>query len=182
MIRREASTTAQPSFTGWLGAESRAAIVAGLSGAVAGVVVAGIGGRLAMRASMLLARGPVEGRLTEGGNVIGRFTMEGTIGLILFGGLLTGLIAAVYWYAVRPLVRRLPGGQLLAAMAAAVALGGFLIIQPDNRDFSILTPAGPQVALFLFLVAITGAAIAWLDRQLERMLPRRPGPPMSISR
>lgn len=151
--------------------ETRSAMVAGSAGAAAGLVVAGLGGRLVMRVSMLVASGNVEGRLTEGGNRIGDFTVDGTIGLLLFGGLLTGLIAGIYWYALRPTVKLLGAGELPAAAVIGVVVGGLLIIDPDNRDFDILEPAGLQIALFLGLAAVAGVSLAGFDRLFERILP-----------
>lgn len=162
----------EASVTRRLLVEVRSAIVAGMAGAAAGLVVAGLGGRIVMRVSMLVASGDVERRLTENGNRIGEFTVDGTIGLLLFGGLLTGLVAGVYWYAIRPTVKSLGSGELPAAALVGVVLGGLLIIDPENRDFEILEPAGLQVALFLGLAAITGLAVAGFDRVFERLLPR----------
>lgn len=172
---REAGIEPQRGVTGALLDEARSAVAAGVAGATAGVLVAGIGGRLLMRVSMLVADGPVQGRLTENGNRIGEFTLEGTIGLLIFGGLLTGLIAGIYWYAIRPSLRLLGRAELPAAALAAVALGGSLIIDPENRDFIILEPAAVQVALFVALVGLTGFATAVFDRLFERVLPRRAG-------
>lgn len=155
--------------------ESRSAMVAGLAGATAGVLVAGIGGRIAMRISMLIAEGNVEGRLTENGNRVGEFTVDGTLGLLIFGGLLTGLLGGIVWYAVRPSIRRLGAFELPAAAVAALGLVGFQIINPENRDFVILEPAGRQVALFLLLVTLAGLATALFDRLYERILPTKQG-------
>lgn len=155
--------------------ESRSAAVAGLAGATAGLLVAGVGGRIVMRISMLIANGSVEGRLTENGNRVGEFTVGGTLGLLIFGGVLTGVIGGIVWYAVRPWVRRLGRLELPAAATGAVALVGFQIIDPENRDFVILEPAGRQVALFLGLVTLAGLATALFDRLYERVLPRKPG-------
>ena len=41
------------------------------------------------------------GEVTEGGNLIGEFTVDGTIALILFGGLGSGLIAGAVWVFIK---------------------------------------------------------------------------------
>ncbi|HEY5651539.1 MAG TPA: hypothetical protein VIW46_08840, partial [Acidimicrobiia bacterium] len=41
------------------------------------------------------------GRITENGNRIGEFTVDGTIELIVFGGLLSGVVAGVVWVLIR---------------------------------------------------------------------------------
>ena len=70
--------------------------VRGITSALAGVLVLGVGGRLVMLASRLLHPDAV-GRITESENRIGEFTRDGTTGLVLLGGLFGGLIAGVIW-------------------------------------------------------------------------------------
>jgi len=63
-------------------------------------------------------------------------------------------------------------------MPVAVSLGGYFLVESTNRDFVILDPIVPIIAMLLGLVAVMGAAVAWLDERLDRILPRaatRPG-------
>src|SRR4051794_13712655 len=73
----------------------------GLAGLLAGVIVGGLGGRLAMRAATLLLPEAV-GRITENGNRIGDVTFDGTVALVIFGGLLAGVLAASTWVVIQP--------------------------------------------------------------------------------
>ena len=50
--------------------------VIGLAGAITGVIVGGLGGRLMMRVSALLAPDDAVGMLTESANVVGEITLE----------------------------------------------------------------------------------------------------------
>lgn len=144
--------------------------VRGLAAAVAGVVVLGVGGRLLMFGSRLLHPEAV-GRITENGNRIGEFTVNGTIELILFGGLLSGVTAGVIWVIVR---RWIPQRQVAVGLAA-VAIGGFNLIEADNRDFVILGDPRPDLVLLLGLVFVFGASLLWVERWLDRRLPEASG-------
>jgi hypothetical protein len=78
----------------------RSVALGGLAGAISGVVVLGVGGRFVMFVSRLLHPEAL-GLITENGNRVGEFTVEGTIELVIFGGLLSGLLAGVIWVSVR---------------------------------------------------------------------------------
>lgn len=138
----------------------------GIAAVVAGILVLGVGGRLVMLASRLLHPDAV-GRLTENGNRIGEFTIDGTIGLMIFGGLLGGLFAGVVWVVVYEWIPR----HWALVGAGSVAIGGLFLIEADNRDFRILDPPSIDVLLLLGLVFVFGAVIVRLDRWLDGRLP-----------
>jgi len=142
----------------------------GLAGAIAGILVAGVGGRLVMRAAAALNPGATGAR-TENGELIGVVTANGTLALLVFGGLIFGVIAGIVWVVVSPW---LPGGRwrLPASAVAATAIGAPLVVRSDNPDFRILAADGPILAMLLGLVTLVGLAIAWLDGRLDRRLPR----------
>ena len=83
---------------GWVDAATSAArrlAVITAAGVVLGVLVGGVGGRLAMM--LLAATNPGMGGLTsDDGFMIGRFTLLGSLNLLLVGGLLGALGALVY--------------------------------------------------------------------------------------
>ncbi|MCI0583255.1 MAG: hypothetical protein L0227_10270 [Chloroflexi bacterium] len=143
----------------------------GLAATLAGTLVGGLGGRLVMRVAALL-NPDATGRFTENGEIIGAITLNGTLGLLLFGGILVGMAAGIVWVVVAPW---LPGRgwiRWLLAAGVAVALGGFFLVESSNTDFRILEPDPLLIALLLGLVALIGAATAWFDERLERRLPR----------
>ena len=142
--------------------------VRGLAAVIAGVLVLGLGGRLVMFISRLLHPDAV-GRLTENGNLIGEFTIEGTLGLLIFGGLSGGLFAGVVWVIVKEWI---PDNPMLVGLGAT-AIGGFLLIEADNRDFLILTPPGLDVFLLLALVFLFGVVVHRFDKGFDRRLPAR---------
>src|SRR5215203_1761986 len=65
--------------------------VALLSGAAAGILAAGAGGRLVMRLLAVTAGADAQGRITEAEEIVGRITVDGTIGFVVFTGLFLGL-------------------------------------------------------------------------------------------
>lgn len=148
----------------------RSIAIGGLSGALAGVVVFGVGGRLVMLLSRLLHPDAV-GRITENGNRVGEFTVEGTIGLLLFGGLLSGVLGGVVWVLVRQWIPNQP----VVVGLGSVAMGGFFLVQADNADFFILRDPQLDLLLLLGLVFAFGVSIIMVERWLDRRLPDPPG-------
>jgi len=171
-----AAPAAAPALATESGVEVRAAGIVreiargGLAGLIATAIVGGVGGRLVMRVAALL-NPEATGLRTENGEVIGAVTANGTMALIVFGGLFGGMAVGVVWVVVSPW---LPGPGLrrwLLAMPVAVALGGSFLVRSSNPDFAILEPDWLLIALLLGLVAVIGFAVAWLDERLDRALP-----------
>jgi hypothetical protein len=141
-----------------------------LTGLVVGIVVLGIGGRIVMRLATVLDPASA-GQLTENGNVIGDVTIEGTVALVFFGGILTGLAAAVIWIAIQAWIPGDRWARAVLSMPIAVALTGFQLVRPENSDFFILEPVAVVVALLLGLAAVAGFAFAIVFDGLDRGLP-----------
>ena len=141
----------------------------GLAGLVVGLVVAGLGGRIAMRLAALRV-GDAAGAFTENGNRIGDITLAGSLGLILVG-LLFGAFAGTIWVVVRPW---LPGAGLpraLVAMIVAIGLGSFELIRGENSDFTVLKHDPVVVGLLVGLVGLVGLSVSLVDGWLDRRLP-----------
>lgn len=142
----------------------------GLAGVIAGLVVGGVGGRIVMRIAALLDPSAV-GRRTDNGELVGAITVDGTLALLLFGGLFAGIAAGVIWVVVSPWIPGRRWRRWTLVMPIAVALGGFILVGSRNPDFNILGPDAANIAMLLLLVALTGAAVASLDAALDRRLP-----------
>lgn len=143
----------------------------GITGILVGIFVAGIGGRLVMRLATILHEDTV-GRFTEMDAVIGAITLEGTMALLIFGGLGMGLMAGMVWVIVRPW---LPGeglGRALVTGLLAVTIGSPSLIQRTNPDFIILDYDPVVVAMLVGLVFAVGFSMALTDGWLDRHLPR----------
>ncbi len=149
-----------------------------LAGALAGILVAGIGSRVVMRISALLDP-YARGRLTEAGEIVGRFTLDGTIALVLFVGLSGGMLVAILWSIVSPWLPAAPGARRATALVVAAALGSRFGIDGDNIDFRILDPPLLQAALFIALAGSAGLVAAWLEPRLTASW-SNPGRPRCI--
>jgi hypothetical protein len=155
-----------PGLAGWL----RYAGAALAAGAVAGVLAAGPGGRLAMRL-LALTSPDAEGAFTEAGEVVGEISLDGTLGFIVFGGLPARVLSGALYALLRPL---LPAGR-----AGGVVLGALLLIlagtrieplRAGNIDFAVLGPAWLAVLAFTVLALFHGMVVVAVGARL----PRRP--------
>src|SRR5687768_14014579 len=122
-----------------------------VAGLAAGILWLGIGGRLLMALLAATSDDSVHGAFSDDGEEIGAFTLSGTIGLVLFAGVLFGIAGGLVHGLVRPTLPRPPGRRALASGALAAILGVFVIVDPDGRDFSILEPAWLAVSGFVVL-------------------------------
>ena len=116
-----------------------AAIV--LTGLGLGIVVGGIGGRLAM---YLLARLNPEatGVVSDDGFVMGQFTLSGTLNLLVVGGVPRRVRRASSTPLARHLTFGPPWWRLLSVALGAGLPVGALIVHPDGVDFTLLEPVG----------------------------------------
>lgn len=137
-------------------------------GALAGLVVGGIGGRVLML--VLRVQTPdASGVTSDAGFTIGRFTLAGSLALAVVTAAL-GAVAGVAYVLLRtglPRVARIP-----LATALAGVLGGVLFLDPDGLDLRILEPLGLAVAGFIALPALAGLLTAGLVERFGRRGPR----------
>jgi hypothetical protein len=142
----------------------------GLAGLVAGTLIGGIGGRLVMRLAAVLVP-EATGEFTENGERIGAITAQGSLGLLLFGGVGAGIAAAAIWVVIRSWLPERRRDRILASVPVALAFGSPLLIEGRNPDFVILGHHPVVVASLVALVAVTGPALVILDDWLDRRLP-----------
>src|SRR5215211_1115743 len=153
--------------------------VALISGAGAGILAAGAGGRLVMRLLAVTAGADAQGQITEAEEIVGRITVDGTIGFVVFTGLFFGPVSGAAYLLLR---RWLPAGQ-----AGGLAFGALLVVvagtrleplRPSNPDFDLVGPGWVSVAAFTVLVVFHGMLVAALAGRLSRAVPllaARPG-------
>ena len=168
-VSQDGTAVAGNPATGTLATILRDIARAGIAGLITGILVAGVGGRLVMRAAAILEPSAV-GRFTENGNRIGEITAGGTFALLLVG-LFFGLAGAVLWVVVSPWLPGRPRTRALVAAPVAVALSALSLIQGFNPDFSVLHHDVATVLLLLLLVAVAGVVLSVFDHWLERRLP-----------
>lgn len=133
-----------------------------LSGAAAGFVMAGVGGRLAMRLSAQIDRS-AHGFTTEAGAVVGEFTLAGTISFIVFVGLGGAVIVGILWSIVSPWLPRDGRRRRVTAFVVTAALGSRMAIDGRNFDFVILDPALLQALIFVVLAGLTGVVAVAIE-------------------
>lgn len=156
--------------------------VGGLSGLAAGILVGGIGGRLFMRIAGAVAGERGAGMRTEAGFTVGELTLEGTIFLILFIGIFTGLIGTTIYLAFRPWLawagrwRGLVFGVVLFGFGSATSD----IMNPDNVDFIILRNSELLVALIFGLFLAFGVVIDAMFSLLDARMPGKGRPSGSL--
>jgi hypothetical protein len=144
------------------------------SGALAGLAVGGIGGRLAMLILRLTSPDTVLGLTSDDGFEIG---VVSTRTLDLVTAMATvGAVNGVLYAALRgaiPARLRMP-----LWVSFAGALGGAAIVHEDGVDFALLEPAALAVALFVLLPAAAAALVVLL---VERWLRADPWPSTRLS-
>ena len=143
-----------------------------LAGSIAGLVVGGLGSRVAMRIAALAAGDPAQGRITEAGATVGRITAEGTLFLILFAGLGATLVGTAFYLVTRPW---LPGRRRVRAVTFGVLellVFGNLLVDASNPDFTILGHPLLNVTLFGSLFVLHGFALVILLEPSGRFIAR----------
>jgi hypothetical protein len=152
------------------------------AGATAGILAAGAGGRLVMRLLAVTAGADAQGRITEAEEIVGRITVDGTIGFVVFTGLFVGLPSAAGYLLLR---RWLPAGR-----AAGLAYGILLLVvagtrleplRRGNPDFDLVGPGWVAVLAFTALVVFHGALVAALAGRLSRAVPLLAAQPRAIA-
>jgi hypothetical protein len=128
-----------------------------LAGALLGLLVGGVGGRLAM---MLLARlnPDATGITSDDGFRIGQFTVGATLQLLLTGTFF-GLLGACVYALVRHLMVGPRWFEVLSISGGPAVVVGAAIVHSDGVDFRALEPAWLAIALFLAIPALYAALL-----------------------
>jgi hypothetical protein len=164
MAAADRSSFTVPSLDEDVRAALRHAAIGVGAGALVGLIVGGILGRIAMLALRVTTGDQITGVVSDDGFVMGRFTLSGSLRLAAVytvGGVLLGL---GYALARRFLPRR---GRRAAWSAVAGALGGGTFVHADGIDYALLRPLWLAVALFVALPALAGLGVAWLVERIE---------------
>ena len=117
------------------------------------------------------------GVTTGNGNISGEITASGTLGLIIFVGLASGVIGGFVYVMVR---RWLPGGGLLKGVAFGLVLLCFSgitppglapLFDPDNVDFALFGPRQLSVGLFLLMFLLYGVVVSLFVERYDNYVP-----------
>lgn len=134
---------------------------------LAGAIVLGLGGRLLMRVLAATSPDEAQGRVTDAEEVVGAVTLEGTIGLVVFVGLAGGLAGLALYALLRRWLpdRSIPAGLVVGGIGAGLLGRPTGLLDPENRDFAILSPTWLAVVLALaLLVTFALLAAVLIDR------------------
>ena len=137
-----------------------------LAGALLGLLVGGVGGRLAM---MLLARmnPDATGITSDDGFRIGQFTVSATLQLLLTGTFF-GLIGACVYALVRHLMVGPRWFQVVSIAVGPAVVVGAGIVHSDGVDFVLLHPVWLAIGLFLAIPALYATLLTLLaERWLQ---------------
>ena len=146
--------------------------VALLSGAAAGVLAAGAGGRLVMRLLAVTAGPDAQGRVTEADQIVGRISVDGTLGFIVFTGLFFGLATGgLYLLIHRWLPAGRAGGLVYGALLLVLAGTRLEPLRSGNPDFDLVGSGWVAVAAFTALVVFHGVLVAALAGRVSRAVP-----------
>jgi hypothetical protein len=142
-----------------------------IAGVPVGMLVGGVGSRLAMLLLRVTSPETVRGVESDDGFIIGRFTLGGSYALIQLGAFV-GVVGAALYLLIRPWLLGPRWFRYLTIGLGSGAVGGSFLLHSDGVDFRVLEPRWLAMALFVAVPALFGAAIG---PAVERIA-RRPMP------
>ncbi|MEU6551309.1 hypothetical protein ABZ915_13655 [Streptomyces sp. NPDC046915] len=138
-------------------------------GALAGLLVGGVGGRLVMFALRFTSPDSSMGKTTDAKSTIGEWSLK-TFGL-LETGIAMGLQVGALYILVRPWLNK--GHRPLKTCLFGATAGGVLFIHPDGVDYYAVKPLWLTVPTFILLSAGFGYLLSlWTERALDAELLR----------
>lgn len=140
-------------------------------GLVAGLLIGGVGGRLAMFVLRVTSGERVVGLESDDGFTIGEFSSD-TFFLVLLAGAV-GMVASLLYGLVR--VWLPPRYRALSFGALGGLVGGSGIVHADGIDFSLLEPRWLAIAMFVALPLLGSVALSLVT---EKMLARAESRPI----
>lgn len=138
-------------------------LVGAAAGALAGLIVGGVGGRGVMLVLRLTSPGDVVGLESDDGFVIGVVSAD-TFQLLLATAV-AGAVNGALYVALRSSIPPRARAALWTLFAAAV--GGANVVHEDGVDFQLLEPRWFSIASFVLLLAVAALVVAVL---VERWL------------
>ena len=142
----------------------RVLVVGGIS---AGVILIGVGSRLAMLLLRVTSPDRVRGVESDDGFIIGEVTLKGTYNLLLLGASF-GIIGAAAYLMVAPwLIGPNWFRRLTTGLAAAVVVGSMLV-HADGIDFTTLKPTWLAIGVFIALPGLFGGLVGVIVDAVRR--------------
>lgn len=158
------AVTDEPSLaTGWW----RWMRVVILAGVPAGMLVVGIGSRLAMLLLRVTSSEAVRGVESDDGFIIGRFTLSGSYALLQIGAFV-GVVGAALYLLIRRWLLGPTWFRYVTIGLGSGAVGGSFLLHSDGVDFRVLEPRWLAMTLFVAVPALFGVAIGPAVEMIER--------------
>jgi len=163
-IRQEPAISEPPGIGADLKMLARWISLGACTGGLAGLLVGGVGGRLAMLLLRFTSDDSIRGLESDDGFIMGRFTLGGTLSLLVVTTVL-GSVGGLIVAAGRPFF---PARFVMIGWAlAAGAIVGSIIVRSDGVDFTLLDPKVMAIAMFVGIPAAGACLIAWLISRWE---------------
>lgn len=126
-----------------------------LAAMVTGAFCVGVLSRLAM--FVLAELNPAaDGVISDDGFEMGRFTLSGSLNLVLFGATAIAFVGWLAYLAARPLLVGPAWCQWLSLSVPPGVVGGALAVHTDGVDFGLLEPTWLAIGLFVLVPASFG--------------------------
>jgi hypothetical protein len=129
-----------------------------VGGIPVGVLVAGIGSRLAMLLLRVTSPDRVRGVISDDGFTIGQVTVAGTYNLLMLGATV-GIIGAGAYRMVAPWLIGPTWFRRITTGLASAAVVGSMLVHADGIDFTLLKPTWLAIGLFVALPGLFGIFI-----------------------
>ncbi len=129
-----------------------------VGGIPVGVVVVGVGSRVAMFVLRVTSPDKVNGVESDDGFTIGELTLGGTYNLLQLGAAV-GIIGAGAYMLVAPWLIGPRWFRHVTTGLAAGVVGGSMLVHADGIDFTLLKPTWFAIGLFIALPALFGVAL-----------------------
>jgi hypothetical protein len=142
-------------------------VIAAVAGGLAGGAAAGLGARLVMFV-MRLMNPSHDGEVTHAGAEVGRWTLEGTVALVM-EGMVVGALGGALYLVVRP---ALPGTSFARGLFYGLfllAVFGGVVLNGDYEYFRFVS-TWIAVAMFAALYPLYGVVVA---ATADRLAPSR---------
>jgi hypothetical protein len=123
-----------------------------------GVLIGGVGSRLAMLLLRITSPDHVHGVTSDDGFKIGQVTLLGTYNLLLLGAAV-GVIGAGVYRLVAPWLIGPIWFRRLTTGAASAAVAGSMLVHADGVDFTVLQPTWLAIGVFVALPGLFGTLI-----------------------
>jgi hypothetical protein len=138
-----------------------------VGGITAGVILIGLGSRLAMLLLRVTSSDSVHGVESDDGFIIGQVTLAGTYNLLLLGAAV-GIIGAAAYLLVAPWLIGPKWFRHLTTGLAAAAVVGSMLVHADGIDFRVLKPTWLAIGVFVALPGLFGGLVGVIVDAVRR--------------